>query len=208
MVDPQPFLDWLGDRRVRDVLALTWGITPGAVDKRLWRWRNEAKLIPRAQVEDAIEAVDADAIYADVYGDEPERLTANGKRWPSHTGIPFTIPEDVLLEAHRLHLDENVSLRRLAQLFWPRTASASPRSLANQLHNAFRQRGWETLSRREQVARHNRAMRAHLPRCRHTFARGSKAGRQCPRRTTRSSGYCWRHEPDTMAARLERLHAA
>ncbi len=148
-----------------------------------------------ADVENAIEVLsDHEAGYTDVYGEPDEPRTPTGRRRPSHAGVPITIPEAVLIEAHRLHLDEHMSIRKLADHFFDDCYSASRKALANSLHNAFRQRGWETLSRTEQMARKNRNAVAHLPRCEHNG---------CARRT--SKRWCWHHRPENIAAGIARL---
>lgn len=218
-VDPMPFVEWFdalppieqvgrGDLFMVgncERVGHAWGVNADTAGSRIRRWRTgETAEAERELVELAIDALSPDTTYSDVYGDDVRRCPS-GRKKPSHAGVPYTIPEDVLIEAHRLHIDEGVSYRKLAVLFFDRCYSSSYRSLANSLHNAFKQREWETLSRAEAMARLNRAKHAHLPQCAHVFKAGAKKGEQCPRRT--STEFCWHHRPEQLSKNLAQLRA-
>jgi len=209
-VDPGPFTTWLDGLpeshpgAMKRLLANAWGLRDDSALRRLHRWRHETSRVEREQVEQAIEALDPEMTFSCLYGEAVPR-TPTGRRRRQHAGVPITVPEDVLIEAHRLHLDEGLSFRRLGVMLLERTYASSPKALANTLHNAFKQRGWETRSRTEAISQFNQAKRAHLPFCRHIHQAGPRKGQRCQKRTSR--GWCWHHHPDNLRSRLSGLHA-
>jgi hypothetical protein len=207
-IDPAPFLRWLyaeGTRRQVGTDALAAPAWPGERDdtvaRRLRRWAG-LDHVERAVVQTAVENLDGD--YHDLYGEDVARLPS-GRRRPSHAGIPMTVSEDVLIRAHRLHIDEGYSLRKLGRVLHHETTAKNPEALARILHNAFLKRGWETTGRSEAIAAFNRAKVDHLPFCTHIHAIGELAGQRCVRRT--SHGTCWHHDPERLAERLAELEA-
>ncbi len=206
-LDAAPFGEWLhshvrrfGREEVRarlqcggealiDLLALVPGdeIALGTVDRCLVR-------------------MDTGDSIATLYPDQDTARLSSGRRKPSHAGIPITVPEGVLLEAHRLHINEGYSLRKLGRALHHRTAAKSPESLSRTLHNAFQQRGWETRGRAEAITDFNRAKVDHLPHCTHVHRIGAKNGQRCSKRT--SNGTCWHHDPERLAHLEQRLRPA
>jgi hypothetical protein len=230
-IDVAPFLAWCAERetrirrelgsehgvndgkqtnhRERLVTELGWTIEAGC--RRLHRWTHpdqstkHSGLVERAVIEDALH--NAGVQFTDVYPDlDTVTRLPSGRRRPSNAGIPITVPEDVLIEAHRLHLDEGYSLRQLGRTLHHRTFAKTPEALTRSLENTFRQRGWETIGHREAMIRFNRAKVAHLPLCTHIHQAGPHKGQRCARHT--SSGTCWHHNPERLATLQERFATA
>jgi hypothetical protein len=203
VLDADPFAEWLhshvrrfgreevrarlqcGGEAIADLLALVPGDT-----------------IALKTVDRCLIRMDTGDSLATLYPELDGRLPS-GRRKPSHAGFPITVSEDVLLEAHRLHIDEGYSLRKLGRALHHRTTSKSPEALSRTLHNAFQQRGWETIGRGEAIARFNRAKVDHLPFCTHVHRIGLKTGQRCSKRT--SSGTCWHHDPQRLVELEQRL---
>jgi len=131
--DPGPFITWLDGLPLRHaglathLLANAWGLRDDSAVRRLYRWRHETDRVEREQVEQAIEALDAEMTFAGLYGEEVSR-SPTGRRRRQHAGVPITVPEDVLIEAHHLHLDEGMSFRRLGVMLLERTYASSANS--------------------------------------------------------------------------------
>lgn len=120
-------------------------------------------------------------------------------------GVSQVIPEDVLVAAHAMHM-EGMSLRAIARDIFDDCSSVSHKALVNALSGTFNARGWEVRRRVEATAIANRR-RAFRPYCSHILVLGERKGQRCERRCVGNDEWCWRHDPDRMAAKLAELHA-
>lgn len=141
----------------------------------------------------------------EVFPPDTLRRTPSGRKKPSNAGVPITVPEEIVCEAHRLHINEGQSIRMLARKFFDECDSTSVLALANTLHTTWRERGWETLTRAQAMALSNRRRHEHLPFCEHVYAAGARKGQRCTRRT--SMGRCWHHRPENLIPNIARLRA-
>lgn len=200
-VPVQPFLEWFdrhvrlhGDQEAPVAAALaTIGWDDDAGQRRLNRWRHEMTMVDRDQVEDALHL--AGVQFWEVYGDDKPAGRVD-------RGRSYNVPEDVLIEAHRRHLDGE-SLRAIARDLHPRTYCATVKSLAGCLSATFRARGWETRPPGEATALSNIA-RAVRPFCSHIHQIGPRRGERCARRCVGNDQWCYRHNPVRMAEGIAR----
>lgn len=123
-------------------------------------------------------------------------------------GRIYGVADSDLAKAHSLHLD-GMSARAIARTMLAEgiAYAASEKSLTMSLTNAWRARGWEVRSQQEATAQANRD-RAFRPQCSHIHQAGPRKGQQCARRCVGNDATCWKHDPDRIAAALDRLRSA
>lgn len=205
-VDPAPFVAWADayvERHDLPSLLSAIGWTPklsiDSATRKLNRWRHESTTLDWLDVYDALTMAGSPwwEIYPGVDVDEREGRVDRGRC--------YVCTEEILIEAHAMHLD-GMSLRAVAAELFDDCFSASPKALANAFHNAFHRRGWEVRGRSEATARSNRA-RAFRPQCSHVHKAGEHRGERCVRQCVGNDTWCWRHHPDHIAQGIERLRA-
>lgn len=119
-------------------------------------------------------------------------------------GRSYLLTEAQIAWAHSRHMD-GWSVRRVARVLLAQGVfSASERSLAMSLSNAWKRRGWAVRSQSTATVAAN-IERAFRPRCSHVFKAGSKQGQRCERRSVGEGGTCWHHDPERIASGVARL---
>lgn len=152
------------------------------------------------------------------------RAGGKGTPRPAMRG-PYGVSEDLMLEAHRMYNDEQLSLREIARRIYDQTYGySSPRSLGEALYRGFRNRGWALrtqsdatrlrnwkhgLKTRTQTADEQNAYRHWLaqqrgwsavqgpgqPTCKGHKTTSPGKGAACTRRAQEGSDYCYSHDP-------------
>lgn len=150
-----------------------------------------------------------------VYDRPPQRANA---------GVPYLADDEVLLEARRLYLT-GMSFRRVAAELHSRTAYASAKAFANQLHASFTYRGWKARDRVDATVaaswKHglhgDPAHRARLRRrsgeirgvmCKGVRQQYPKKGEPCSRPALAGGEWCIAHDPKLKELRDAQLRQA
>ena len=148
----------------------------------------------------------------------PTRTNRGGWRRPDRAATSL-LTEPQVYALHRAHM-EGASIRELGRRVWERIGSASERSAANVICDAFRRHGLPARSRSEATAKANAARRA--PGSPGTADRAAykrwsreqaggrrlcagvrlgypRKGEPCQRWAMRGSDYCLQHDPNRRA---------
>lgn len=174
---------------------LGWDDTNDAGARRLYRWMNEADVIDRRDVEDALDNADVDLF--DVY---PQLAPPAGRK---DRGRSYVCTDEILVAAHTMHM-EGLSIRQVARELFDDCYSATPKALANAFISAFRGRDWDIRSRSEATSLSN-VQRAFRPFCSHVHQLGERKGETCSRRCVGNDQWCWKHNPDRIAEGIARI---